>query len=128
MNGDDIIEAICLERGIKLSHQDDVDCSCIYGNDEIVLGQYKNPELRFISFFHELGHTLVTQDFKAATNYNTLLIELKAWDLGIEFAISRDIVFSDDAIVWGYGQALTYAGHDERECSNFVANYTVSPR
>jgi len=125
MSGDDIIDEICLERGIKLSKLDEENYSCIYGCDEIALGKYNDPELRFISFFHELGHTLVSNEYIKLTQYNTLIIELKCWDLGIEFAINRGIVFSDNAVRWGYEQALTYVGHDERENSNWKPNYTV---
>jgi len=89
--------------------------SWILGKDEIVIGQYEDPELLFISFFHEIGHTLLSKEFIEEWNHNTLLIEIECWHLGIKYAKENNIYFSDKAIEYGYTQALSYVGHDERE-------------
>jgi hypothetical protein len=80
--------------------------------DEIVLGIYKNKELRLISFFHELGHTIVKQSFAQDVHYNKMVVENQCWQEGIRYAATHcGIKFSDEAIVWGYEQALTYVNY-----------------
>lgn len=85
----------------------------------ITLGEYENKELELISFFHELGHNKISQDFIKKWNYNTLLIELECWNIGLEIAREINILFSDNAIKWGFNQALSYVNHDEREVMNW---------
>jgi hypothetical protein len=91
--------------------------SWIMGSHEIWLGVYKDERFKLISFFHELGHVLMPKKYPKQTKYNTLMKELKAWNLGIEYALNKGIIFDDDVIEWGYKQALTYVGHDKREYS-----------
>ena len=90
------------------------NCALAYPN--VYVGEYKNEEYLMISFFHEHGHTLVPQSFKKRVLYNTLLIELEAWNLGLKAAAKMGYHFSDAAIAWAYREkALSYVGHDERE-------------
>ena len=95
-----------------------LDSSWIVGND-IVIGKYTNDENMLISFFHELGHCLISREYIDKWEYNTLMIELECWNIGIEEARKRKILFSDSAIKFGFEKALTYSGHDERECMNW---------
>ena len=88
---------------------------CMVAGYDLFVGDYDNEEFEVISFFHEHGHKLVPDQFVEQWNYNTLMIEIEAWNLGIEFARQRGYIFSDDAIKWAYMQAMTYVGHDERE-------------
>lgn len=104
---------------LKMNINDCYDNSFICGDDEIYIGIYENPELELISFFHEIGHTLIDQDFMKKWEYNTLVIELECWSRGIEFARSHGVLFSDEAIEWGYKKGLSYVGHDERENSSY---------
>jgi len=46
---------------------------------------------------------------------DTFLIELECWNIGIKLASYDNIFFSDNAIKWGYEQAITYCNNDERE-------------
>jgi hypothetical protein len=85
------------------------------GGRNIYLGRYKDPELRLVSFFHELGHVLIPQDFREKWDFNKLILEIECWSIGLEIARQEGILFSDSALKWGYGQALTYAGWEERE-------------
>lgn len=97
----------------------DINQSFCIGNDEILIGQYKEAELAFISFFHELGHCLIEYEYKKSWNYNTLVIEIECWNIGLREAKKHNILFSDNAIKWGYKQALSYVGHDERESDSW---------
>lgn len=93
--------------------------ACMVAGTQIFVGEYDNEEFEVISFFHEYGHSLVSPQFRTQWNFNTLMIEIEAWNLGLEFARQHDYIFSDDAIKWAYEQALTYVGHDEREDSSW---------
>ena len=97
----------------------DIDDSWIIGDTLIILGKYLNDENMLISFFHEIGHRLISKEYKSKWEYNTLIIELECWKIGIEEARNRGILFSDNAIKFGLEKALTYSGHDERECTNW---------
>lgn len=106
------------ENGCKPLRND-----CVVAGKCIWIGDYDCEEFKIISFFHEHGHSLVSQEFKKKWLYNTLIIEIEAWRLGIEEARKEDILFSDKAIEWGYNKAMTYVGHDEREVSNWKDSY-----
>lgn len=124
------IEKLAQKYNIKILYNKDrpkdeplINDCCLYGNDTICIGEYTNKELLFISFFHELGHTLVSEEFRSNCNYNTLMIELEAWNKGIKLALSMSYLFSDKALKWAYREkALSYVGHDERECRDWEKN------
>jgi len=103
----------------------DEENECFTAGNEIFVGRYKNEEYKLISIFHELGHLLIHQNIINRFRYNTLLIELEWWNIGVREALNMDILFSDDAIFFGYKKALSYAGHDEREYSNWFTNYGI---
>jgi len=115
------IESLAKEMGITLinnnidTNNDPLYNDCMGTDDTIWVGEYDNKEFELISFFHEIGHNLVSQDFIKKWEYNTLIIELECWNLGIEKARQKGILFSDKAIAWGYKKALSYVGNDERE-------------
>ena len=121
---DEIIIAVVKRLGLEvvdgreapLGHdpKDYIEKSYICGR-EIILGIFEDPERRLISFFHEVGHVLLSDEFKEKWNYSTLHLEIECWNLGIELARTDGVLFSDAALKWGYEQALGYAGHDERE-------------
>lgn len=56
--------------------------SYMIGNDELQLGMYDNEDIRLASMFHEIGHTLVENDWMETIKYNKVKIEAKAWELG----------------------------------------------
>ena len=79
---------------------------------ELILGNYDNPELKLISFFHELGHnSLISQESLEDELISKMDTELECWRIGIAFAKKRNITFSEDAVAWGYKQAITYANY-----------------
>lgn len=58
----------------------------VIGDEEIILGLYDDKELKFAAFFHEIGHTLVTESFEKLVNYDQMLIEYQAWLEGLKIA------------------------------------------
>jgi len=114
------IKKLADKLGYSLSENIDSDNNCFIAGNEIFIGKYENDEYLLISFFHEHGHKLVSQSFIKSCNYNTLLIEIEAWNMGIKAAMKLGYYFSDDAIVWAYKErALSY----ERENSNWSEKY-----
>lgn len=100
-----------------------IDCSWAIGHNRIIVGKYLNDENMLISFFHEIGHQLISKEYINKWEYNTLMIELECWNIGIEEARNRGILFSDNSIKFGFEKALTYSGHDERERTNWSETY-----
>lgn len=54
------------------------------GGDDIMVGIYSDPEVRYFSFLHELGHCLAVQRGEAAPTI--IEREIKAWIDGMAFA------------------------------------------
>ena len=113
---------MCKDRGIKLI--DIASEGGVFRNDakmhmnrstsafdEITLGIYTKPELRVISFFHELGH-IDDQQNKRLPEFNDLpyyhFDEASAWRTGLELASEAGIKFSEDAVMWAMDQLNTY--------------------
>lgn len=87
---------------------------------EVISRVYDNEEYQLISLFHEYGHQITAaKNYGESVNYNTLMNELECWNAGIKFAYDLGIVFTDSALKFGYEQALSYVGHDEREYRNW---------
>lgn len=78
--------------------------SYIVGSQELVLGFYKDPERKAISFFHELGHLIISNqsDFEP---YSPYIEEIEATIKGIELAKLDNFKFSDSAIYWMISQS-----------------------
>ena len=116
---DEIISLLQVELNLNIHYDhSNINCSYVAGKD-VYLGKYDNEEHLLISIFHEYGHTKITQNFIKFLNYNTLLIEIECWNIGLTKAKRLGFNFSDDSIKWGYEQALSYVGHDERENSSW---------
>lgn len=67
----------------------------VLGDDEIILGIYDQKEVRIAAFFHEIGHTLVKENFEKMINYDAVLIEFKAWEEGLKVAKKYNYHFSN---------------------------------
>ena len=117
-----ILNDLSIQYSVTIEYASEVN-KCYIAGRTISIGNYSNPEFLLISYFHEIGHLLITREYIERWEYNTLQIELECWRIGIEEAKRNNILFSDIAIEFGYKQALTYVGHDERECSNWGENY-----
>lgn len=111
MTDQDLIDKVSNFMGLKVEFISDFNQSFLIGRDVVKLGIYNNPEFRLISFFHEAGHLLVGMDYMETYKYNKLMIEIEAWNKGLALAASLGKRFSDDAIAWGYSQALTYKNY-----------------
>ena len=106
---------------------EDIENNCSVAGKEIFVGIYDRPEEKLISVFHEIGHMEIGQDFIKKWKYNTLMIEIECWNIGIR--IAKDIfgiTFTDKAIEFAYKKALSYVGHDEREVSNWKSDAFIS--
>ena len=77
-----------------------------HGNSDIWLGIYDNPELKLISFMHELGHVVGNY----TSDMSTYDCEQRAWEVGYMTAEMYGIKFSDEATSWALDQLNTYAG------------------
>lgn len=92
---------------------------------EIWLGFYDNPEHRDISFWHEIGHHMVSKEMPENVHCMSWWVEkypflaelLKpdeplAWKFGLEEAAKHDICFSAKAKEWALLQLETYMKDD----------------
>jgi hypothetical protein len=87
------IERIAKEHAVEKSEL--TNNAYVIGNDEILLGLYDDKELKLASFFHEIGHTLITEKFKELINYDLMLIEYQAWIEGLKVARKYGYKFSN---------------------------------
>lgn len=85
-----------------------VNRSFSIGRREILLGTYMDPELKLISFFHELGHC--TQP-KVTEQITLLVHEAAAWKQGLLLAETQGLKFSANALSWALDQLVTYENY-----------------
>ncbi len=111
-----MIDIIIDKYGVVFHEDESLKNNCAFAGKEIFIGKYDNKEFLLISIFHEIGHILITQDFKRKCLYNTMLIEMECWSIGIKEALELGIVFSDSALKFACDKIMGYCGHDLREC------------
>lgn len=112
-------KAICDRWGIELhegpqegwDEDSYTNCSSCAGSDEIFLGVYEDPELRMLSFFHELGHCVSAKlgqipDYEDLPYYH--YSEALAWQVGLSLASTYNIEFSPKALTWAKEQLGSY--------------------
>lgn len=95
---------------VGMEEEDFVNKSYIIGKDTVVLGIYDNDEQKIASLFHEIGHTLVVENYEEQLNY-----EVEAWRIGIELATEYGISFSDETMSWINRQVDTYEVDQRKE-------------
>lgn len=79
------------------------------GSDTIWLGLYDDPEIRMLSFWHEVGHTQLDLPPYEEWPYEGLgHQEATAWQTGLRLAAEHDITFSASALRWAATQLATY--------------------
>ena len=66
----------------------------IIGDQDIILGIYDDKEVRLAALFHEIGHTLVSENYEKLVNYDAMLIEYQAWIEGLKEAKKYGYTFS----------------------------------
>lgn len=86
------IKKIALKYEVEIS---DLKENAIIEHDEIILGIYDDNELRIAAFFHEIGHTLITERYEKLVNNDQMLIEYQAWIEGLKIAKKYGYMFSD---------------------------------
>lgn len=85
----------------KISEQyDDINRADAKNNayiigDHIILGFYDDLELKKAAFFHELGHSLVSEYFERLVNHDDIFIEYEAWVQGLKVAKKYNYTFPD---------------------------------
>ena len=58
----------------------------VISDEDIVLGIYEEHELKEAAFFHEIGHTMITERFEKMVHHDEMLIEFQAWIEGLKIA------------------------------------------
>jgi hypothetical protein len=83
---------------------------------EIYLGIYDDDELKIISFFHELGHSL-TPPYKNEHSYKISKYEFEkiAWKIGLKKAKNHNYSFSFKSLRWAVKQLQSYIEYEKRE-------------
>lgn len=112
-----------------VSRSDDPDlhtyyrnCSAQAGKDYICLGVYSDPELRLLSFFHELGHCVDNRCSGPRVIENPghpyhHFHEASAWRTGLKIATKEGVTFSRQALAWAETQLSSYFKDDHPERS-----------
>lgn len=67
----------------------------IIGDEEIILGIYDDKDLKFAAFFHEVGHSLISENFLKLINHDLMLLEYQAWIEGLKVAKKYGYKFKD---------------------------------
>jgi len=84
----------------------------------IQLGVYQDPEIRLLSFFHELGH-IVDRDNRRIPEYKDLpyyhFNEASAWRMGLRLAFRNGVEFSQNALDTAKEYLTTYFEDDNLE-------------
>lgn len=83
----------------------------------ILLGVYRDPGRRAVSFFHELGHLLAPDMGPDAETYDR---ELQAWRVGLMVALVEGYKAPPAALEWADEQLETYVGWEAREVRGYV--------
>jgi hypothetical protein len=84
----------------KYSIEYNIDKQCLYnnayllGDSIILLGIFKENEVRNAVFFHELGHTVINKAFEKLVHNDVMFIEYQAWIEGLKIAKKYNYIFS----------------------------------
>lgn len=112
-------DKFCEANGEECYHNQSYSAGGIENNfngngAEIWLGFYDNDEHRLLSFFHEMGHLLMTEK-ELNTDLTMHQVEKAAWRHGYVLARKHNIEFSEDAVNWGKEQLKTYKNWEKKE-------------
>lgn len=83
---------------------------------EIILGIYQDPDLRLVSFFHELGHLIAPPLGPDPELYDR---EFQAWRVGLMFALVEGYRAPPAALEWADLQLESYVGWEAREVRGY---------
>jgi hypothetical protein len=65
-------------------------------DDDVILGIYEDKEVRRAAFFHEVGHTLISESYLKMINYDIMLTEYQAWIEGLKISKRYKFKFSNN--------------------------------
>jgi HD superfamily phosphohydrolase len=78
-----------IDRVVKkfdLDKDDLINNAFVISDEDIILGIYSEKELKEAAFFHEIGHTLISEQFEKMVHKDEMLIEFQAWIEGLKVA------------------------------------------
>jgi len=87
-----------IDRVVKkfdLDKDDLINNAFVISDEDIILGIYTEHELKEAAFFHEIGHTLISEQFEKMVHKDEMLIEFQAWIEGLKIARKYKQRFSD---------------------------------
>ncbi len=107
-----IMNDIAAKYGVVV-RRDTENCDDNYGasaGKEIFLGNFNDPGIELLAFFHELGHTLSSTVCKRGSVMTALSGEGLAWELGLGIAFEHDYEWDyyGYEMVWARKQFSTY--------------------
>lgn len=84
---------------------------------EIFLGEFDDPEIEIVAFFHELGHTLSSTVCKRGCVMSKISGEGLAWELGLGIAFEHGYKWDyySHVMKWAREQYATYFPKIEKE-------------
>jgi hypothetical protein len=91
-------------RKVNMPLEDFINKSYVIGLSEIIIGFYKNEELRTASIFHEIWHTL----YEYKEGDSVIDREEHAWNIGFTLAKKHGFWFSCSTYEWASKQIETY--------------------
>ncbi len=79
--------------------------------DDIMLGEFDDPDIELVAFFHELGHVLLRRFLTRGCTMCTLSHEGAAWEFGMEAAFDEGYrwEYQSKEMSWARAQLKTYA-------------------
>jgi len=79
--------------------------------DDIMLGEFDDPDIELVAFFHELGHVLMNRRVHRGCSMCTLSREGMAWEMGLDAAWAEGYTweYQSKEMAWARAQLKTYA-------------------
>jgi hypothetical protein len=113
-------------KKFEIEEKDDlINNAFIIANEDIILGMYTDHELKEAAFFHEIGHTLISERFENMVHNDEMLIEFQAWIEGLKVARKYKHHFSNKTFQYileslnsYYKPALKVYSTRKKKCKN----------
>jgi hypothetical protein len=109
---DEVINRIAISYACRIfnNHPNcDTNSAASAGRD-IFFGNFDDPEIKLVAFFHELGHSLMSERLRRNSSMSKISMEGTAWELGL--GIAQDQGYKWDyyskELIWARKQLLTY--------------------
>lgn len=123
-----LFNTVVKKHKLRVFYDQDSPDQCSVSGRDIWIGDHDDEEYMLLGIMHEIGHIICPWRFRVISGFDTYLIELKCWMLGIEEALRYGVKFQDTAIDRALRECLgSYKGHDFREIRNYQFRRTVKP-